>query len=125
MEIEPIEFVHIEFFYAEECPYCPTVRKMIDELINSKLGLQVIVEEIDINSPAGQERVKLYKKLKGVPAVAIDGTLKFMGVPHPTLLFNEVKKIAHKNKTPKRAKPKYTPPSKIPRKSDDELSFYT
>ncbi|MHA1131401.1 MAG: thioredoxin family protein [Candidatus Helarchaeota archaeon] len=123
-EIEPAEFVHIEFFYGEDCPYCPTVRKMLDELIKSELGSHVIIEAININSPAGTSRVRFYSKLKGVPAIAIDGILKFMGVPHPTKLFNEVKKLTIQNKESEPAKFKFHSPSKFSKKGDN-LTFYT
>ncbi|MFX1297909.1 MAG: thioredoxin family protein [Promethearchaeota archaeon] len=118
-------FIHIEFFSAKHCPHCPIVRKMLKELIESELGMHVIIEEIDIHSSIGQERVKFYKNAKGVPAIAIDGKMKFIGVPPPILLFNEVKRLVKGQHKPNPSKPNHIKPPQFPKKSDDELSFYT
>ncbi|NVM53750.1 MAG: thioredoxin family protein [Candidatus Helarchaeota archaeon] len=126
MERKSHNLVQIEFFQAKDCPYCPTVRKMLLELIDSELGKHVIIAEIDINSPIGRELAKHYQ-LKGVPSIAMNGKLKFAGVPHPLLFLNEIKRLLKDNKRPK---PKlqnhdYIKRSELPKKDDTELSFYT
>jgi len=126
MEQKPSIIVHIEFFQAKECPYCPTVRKiLLDELFNSELGKFLLIEEIDINTPIGRERSKKYQ-LKGVPSLAINGKLKFAGIPHPVLLKNEVKRlVTGETPKPKRPKQKFFKPSELPKNDEGELPFYT
>ncbi len=126
MEQKPSILVHIEFFQAKDCPYCPTVRKMLlDELFNSELGKYLLIEEIDINTSVGRERSKKYK-LKGVPSLAFNGKLKFAGIPHPVLLKNEVKRLV-KGETPKpkRSKQKFLKPADLTKNDERELPFYT
>ena len=126
MEIKAEGFIHIEFFYSNQCPYCPTVRKILKDLIKSKLGLYVIVEEINVNSIAGTQRMQNYEKIRGVPAIAIEGQLKFMGIPHPSSLYSEVKNLIKQNIKPKSPRPeKFIKPPELPKKSDDEFSLYT
>jgi len=92
METESKPLINIEFFYSKECLYYPHVLETLQELIESDLGFYLIIEVIDVNSPAGKKHAKHYE-LKAVPSIAIEGNLKFMGVPHPTLLSNEIRKL--------------------------------
>ena len=126
MDQKPSILVHIEFFQAKDCPYCPTVRKMLlEELFKSELGKFLLIEEIDVNTAVGRERSKRYK-LKGVPSLAFNGKLKFAGIPHPVLLKNEVKRLI-KGETPKPKDPKQKlfKPSELHKKDEGELPFYT
>ncbi|MHA1267065.1 MAG: thioredoxin family protein [Candidatus Helarchaeota archaeon] len=125
---EPELLVHIEFFKARDCPYCPTVKKMLLELLESDLGKYLIIEEIDIHTSIGRERMKPYK-LKGVPSIAMNGTLKFAGIPHPILFRNEVRRLIKKTQ-PKKAdsassKPSFTKHSNFSKRDNGEISFYT
>lgn len=126
---QPELLVHIEFFYAKDCPYCPSVKKMLLELLESDTGKYVIIEEIDINSQIGKDRLKNYN-LKGVPSLAINGTLKFAGVPHPILFLNEVKRQIEKQQQSQKSQstipqPPFLRPSEVPKNDESELSFYT
>jgi len=128
MEPESQIIICIEFIYSEECPYCPLVKNMLLELLDSKIvGDHLIIEEIDINSSIGKERALKYN-LKGVPAIALNGKLKFQGVPSPTLLFGEVNKLVSGSKSlkpPVQQKSHCLNPPDISKKSDTDLSFYT
>jgi predicted DsbA family dithiol-disulfide isomerase len=121
--------IHIEFFWSPSCPYCPNVQEMLEDLINTDLGHYIIVEMIDVESPVGQARAQSYK-LKGVPSIAIDGHLKFIGVPHPSLLSNEIRKLVNKQEKPTQiapepVQPTQIDPSPLPEKQDNEFSLYT
>ncbi|NVM28834.1 MAG: thioredoxin family protein [Candidatus Helarchaeota archaeon] len=126
MEQKSGTLVHIEFFQAKDCPYCPTVRKMLLDLLESDLKNYVIIEEIDITSPIGQQRAKKYK-LKGVPSIAMNGKFKFAGVPHPMLFYNEIKRLIKGEKRPKPKLPasEYVKGSDLPKKDEGDLPFYT
>jgi small redox-active disulfide protein 1 len=122
---EPL--IHIEFFWSPSCPYCPNVQDMLEDLINTDLGPYIIVEMIDVDSPVGQARAKAYG-VKGVPSLAIDGHLKFIGVPHPSLLTNEIRKLVNKHEKPQRLEPIQPAehdPSPLPEKHDNEFPLYT
>lgn len=129
--MEDSTFIHIEFFYSTDCPYCPSARKLLAELIESELGLHIIIEEVNVESPAGMNRLKMYPDFRGVPSIAINGKMKFVGIPHPTLLFNEVKRLIEEEQ--KINFPKYpdypSSPSKkssdISKDGKDKFSFYT
>jgi thioredoxin 1 len=128
MEPECKTVICIEFIYAEECPYCPTVKQMLLDLLESEaVNDFIIIEEIDINSAIGKERAFKYK-LKGVPAIALNGKLKFQGVPHPTLLLGEVKRLIRESQNPKPLKPQKSQPiipPDVSDKSDNDMFFYT
>ncbi|MDD1778449.1 MAG: thioredoxin family protein [Candidatus Helarchaeota archaeon] len=123
---EPL--IHIEFFWSPSCPYCPNVQEMLEDLINSELGKYLIIEMIDVDSPVGQTRAKSYA-LKGVPSLAINGHLKFIGVPHPSLLNLEIRKLVNKREEKSRAlepvQPPQIDPSPLPEKQDTDFSLYT
>lgn len=118
--------VHIEFFQSNDSPYCETVRKMLLDILASDIGKNLLIEEVDINSEAGKTKAKSYQ-LKNVPSIAINGRMKFIGVPHPVLLFNEVKRIIREEQPKKPGPPKtqYVGSPKFPKKKDDEFSLYT
>jgi len=123
----PEPLIHIEFFWSPSCPYCPNVQDMLEDLIDTDLGPYIIIEMIDVDTPVGQARAKSYN-VKGVPSLAIDGNLKFIGVPHPTLLSNEIRKLVNKPEKPKLLAPvpsEQIEPSPLPEKQDHEFSLYT
>jgi len=69
--------VYIEMFTSPGCANCPAVKKMLSELTKELEG-DITVEEVDIT--AEPTRASQYGVMS-VPAVAINGILKFVGVP--------------------------------------------
>lgn len=69
--------VYIEMFTSPGCANCPAVKKMLKEL-SSELKGDITVEEVDIT--VDPTRAAQYAVMS-VPAVAINGVLKFVGVP--------------------------------------------
>jgi thioredoxin 1 len=67
----------VEEFMSPGCVGCPAVKEMLEELSN-EFGEKLIVEEVDITIDTA--RAAQYG-IMSVPAVAINGILKFMGVP--------------------------------------------
>jgi len=73
-----MEEVYVEEFVSPGCVGCPAVREMLEELSVEFEG-KLIIEEVDITVDA--TRAAQYG-IMSIPAVAINGVLKFMGVPH-------------------------------------------
>jgi len=69
--------VYIEMFTSPGCANCPAVKKMLKET-TGKLKGDITVEEVDITSDP--TRAAQYGVMS-VPAVVINGVLKFVGVP--------------------------------------------
>jgi len=69
--------VYIEMFTSPGCANCPAVKKMLKNL-TEELKEDITVEEVDIT--AEPTRAAQYGVMS-VPAVAINGILKFVGVP--------------------------------------------
>jgi len=124
MEAKIPTLINIEFFYAKDCPYCPHVLETLQDLIKTELGPHIIIELIDVESPAGKERAKRYD-IKAVPSIAIEGTLKFMGVPHPTLISDEIRKLISNYESIKPLKQEPMEPPSFPEKQNNESSLYT
>jgi thioredoxin 1 len=72
-----MEEVYVEEFMSPGCVGCPAVKEMLKELSIEFEG-KLIVEEVDITVDTA--RATQYG-IMSVPAVAINGILKFMGVP--------------------------------------------
>lgn len=72
-----MEEVYVEEFTSPGCAGCPAVKEMIKEL-SIELEGKLIVEEVDITVDTA--RAAQYG-IMSVPAVAVNGILKFMGVP--------------------------------------------
>ena len=72
-----MEEVYVEEFTSPGCAGCPAVKEMLKEL-SSEFGGNLIVEEVDIT--VDTTRAAQYG-IMSVPAVAINGILKFMGIP--------------------------------------------
>lgn len=68
---------YIEMFHSPGCVGCPAVEKMLKELTEELEG-GVTVEEVDIT--VDPTRAMGYG-IMSVPAVVINGILKFVGVP--------------------------------------------
>jgi thioredoxin 1 len=72
-----MEDVYVEEFTSPGCVGCPAVRAMLEEL-SQEFRDRLIVEEVNIAEDAA--RAAQYG-IMTVPAVAINGRLKFTGVP--------------------------------------------
>lgn len=77
----------IEVFYTPTCPYCPGAKKLVREVAPSFEGA---VEVEEVNAWEEQERVAKYG-ITGVPAIVIDGKLRFVGVPNREDLVKAIK----------------------------------
>lgn len=72
-----MEEVYVEEFMSPGCVGCPVVKEMLEEL-SGEFGDQLIVEEVDITVETTRA---FHYGIMSVPAVAVNGILKFMGVP--------------------------------------------
>lgn len=69
--------VYVEEFMSPGCIGCPVAKEMLKSL-SEELGGNITVEEVDIT--VDTTRAAQYGVMS-VPAIAINGELKFMGVP--------------------------------------------
>jgi len=69
--------VYIEDFMSPGCVGCPAVKEML-KILSEELKGEITVEEVDIT--VDTTRAAQYG-IMSVPAIAINGVLKFMGVP--------------------------------------------
>ena len=69
--------VYVEDFMSPGCVGCPTVKEML-KILSEELNGEITVEEVDIT--VDTIRAAQYG-IMSVPAIAINGELKFMGVP--------------------------------------------
>jgi len=81
-----MEEVYVEEFMSPGCVGCPAVKQMLEEL-SQEFGDKLIVEEVDIT--VDTSRVAQYG-IMSVPAVAVNGILKFIGVPGKEELKNAI-----------------------------------
>jgi small redox-active disulfide protein 1 len=72
-----MEEAYVEEFMSPGCVGCPAVKEMLEEL-SGEFGDKLIVEEVDIT--VDTTRASQYG-IMSVPAIAVNGILKFMGVP--------------------------------------------
>jgi len=72
-----MEEVYVEEFMSPGCVGCPAVKEMLKEL-SIELEGKLTVEEVDIT--VDSVRAAQYG-IMSVPGVAINGILKFVGVP--------------------------------------------
>ena len=72
-----MEEVYVEDFSSPGCVECPAVKAMLEEL-STELECELIIEEVDITTDA--TRAAQYG-IMSVPAIAINGVLKFVGLP--------------------------------------------
>lgn len=78
--------VKIEVFTSPSCPYCPMAIEVVDA-VKKEMQDDIEVEKIDIM----QDREKAIEYgLMAVPAVAINGVVKFVGAPEKTELKNAI-----------------------------------
>ena len=69
--------VYVEEFMSPGCVGCPAVKEMLEEL-SGEFRDKLTVEEVDIT--VDTTRATQYG-IMSVPAIAINGILKFVGVP--------------------------------------------
>ena len=69
--------VYIEDFMSPGCVGCPVVKEMLKDL-SEELNGEITIEEVDIT--VDTTRAAQYG-IMSVPAIVINGVLKFMGVP--------------------------------------------
>jgi len=69
--------VYVEDFVSPGCVGCPQVKEMLKSL-SEELSGEITIEEVDITIDT--TRAAQYG-IMSVPAIAINGGLKFMGVP--------------------------------------------
>ncbi len=69
--------VYVEDFMSPGCVGCPVAKEMLKSL-SEELHGDITVEEVDIT--VDTSRAAQYGVMS-VPAIAINGELKFMGVP--------------------------------------------
>lgn len=77
---------YIEMFTSPGCVGCPTVKKMLEEL-SKELEGDITVEEVDVTIDSARA---IQYGIMSVPAVAINGILKFTGVPSREELKNAI-----------------------------------
>jgi len=77
--------LYVEDFMSPGCVGCPVVKEMLKSL-SEELSGEITVEEVDITVDSA--RAAQYG-IMSVPAIAINGELKFMGVPKK----EELKKV--------------------------------
>ena len=79
--------VKIEVFTSPSCPYCPMAVEVVDE-VKKEMPDDIEVEKIDIM----QDREKAIEyNLMAVPAIALDGVVKFVGAPTKEDLVSVIK----------------------------------
>ena len=69
--------VYVEEFMSPGCVGCPVVKQILKEL-SEELSGEITIEEVDIT--VYTTRASQYG-IMSVPAIAINGELKFIGVP--------------------------------------------
>jgi thioredoxin len=79
--------VKVEVFTSPSCPYCPLAIEVVDE-VKRDMGDNVEVEKINIM--LDRDKAIEYG-LMAVPAIAINGVLKFVGAPEKEELEKAIK----------------------------------
>jgi small redox-active disulfide protein 1 len=69
--------VKIEVFTSPSCPYCPMAVELVDE-VKKEMPDDLEVEKIDIM--VDREKAIEYG-LMAVPAIALNGVVRFVGAP--------------------------------------------
>jgi len=79
--------VKIEVFTSPTCPYCPMALEVVEEA-KKEFGDAIEVEHIDVM--VDSEKAIEYG-LMAVPAIAMNGILKFIGAPSKEELIEAIK----------------------------------
>ena len=87
--------VKIEVFTSPSCPYCPMAVQLVEDVQKDMVN-DVEVEKIDIM--VDQEKAREYG-LMAVPAVALNGVVRFVGAPGKEELLEAIKEeMVEKNR---------------------------
>ncbi len=78
--------VKVEVFTSPSCPYCPMAIELVDEVKKEIDDLEVTKIDISID----QEKAREYG-LMAVPAIALNGVVKFVGAPSKEELVAAIK----------------------------------
>jgi small redox-active disulfide protein 1 len=70
--------IKIEFFYSKTCPYCPSAKKMLYEIIKN-LKEYIEVKEIDAWSEEGEPLTEKYG-IQMVPTIVVNGVKRVEGI---------------------------------------------
>lgn len=79
--------VKVEVFTSPSCPYCPMAVQLVEEVKNEMTD-DLEVEKIDIM--VDQEKAREYG-LMAVPAIALNGVVRFVGAPGKEELVEAIK----------------------------------
>jgi thioredoxin 1 len=79
--------VKVEVFTSPSCPYCPMAIELVDE-VKKEMSEDLEVTKIDIS--IDQEKAREYG-LMAVPAIALNGVVKFVGAPSKEELVEAIK----------------------------------
>jgi len=71
--------VKIEIFYTPACPVCPMAKRLVREIL-PEFGPAADIEVEEVDAWIQMDRAAKYG-LVAVPAIAINGELRFMGLP--------------------------------------------
>jgi small redox-active disulfide protein 1 len=79
--------VKLEVFTSPTCPYCPMVVDLVERL-KKDMDIEIVYEDIM------KDRKKAVELgLMAVPAITINGKIKFIGVPEEKELREEIKRV--------------------------------
>ncbi|NYT18442.1 MAG: thioredoxin [Methanobacteriales archaeon] len=79
--------VKVEVFTSPSCPYCPMAVQVVEE-VEKEMPNDLEVEKIDIMKD--REKAIEYG-LMAVPAVALNGVVRFVGAPNKEELLSAIK----------------------------------
>ncbi|UTB31947.1 MAG: MJ0307 family thioredoxin [Methanobacterium sp. ERen5] len=79
--------VKVEVFTSPSCPYCPMAVQLVEE-VKKEMTEDLEVDKIDIM--VDQEKAREYG-LMAVPAIALNGVVRFVGAPGKEELIEAIK----------------------------------
>ena len=79
--------VKLEVFTSPSCPYCPMAIELVDE-VKKEMPDELELEKIDI---AVDQKKAMEYGLMAVPAIAINGVVRFVGTPSKEDLVGAIK----------------------------------
>jgi small redox-active disulfide protein 1 len=79
--------VKVEVFTSPSCPYCPLAVQVVEE-VEKEMPNDLEIEKIDIMKD--REKAIEYG-LMAVPAIALNGVVRFVGAPNKDELVSAIK----------------------------------
>ena len=79
--------VKVEVFTSPSCPYCPMAVQVVED-VEKEMPNELEVEKIDIM--VDREKAIEYG-LMAVPAIALNGVVRFVGAPNKDELLSAIK----------------------------------